>query len=134
MNICLMEKFWCLLSNAQIDKSFWTEVLEYASHLINRLPATAIGSITPLDIGSGGVAQNYGLLWVFRYPTYFSIKDDKLNPLAKKFVFMGVKRNMKGYKLWDPKNKKSVLSKHATFDETSLLKSTISQQMERLKN
>ena len=40
---------------------------------------------------------------------------------------------MKGYKLWDPKNKKIVLSKHVTFDETSLLKSTISQQVERLK-
>jgi len=40
---------------------------------------------------------------------------------------------MKGYKLWNPENKKIVLSKHVKFDETSLLKSTISQQMERLK-
>jgi len=40
---------------------------------------------------------------------------------------------MKGYKLWDPENKKIVLSKHVTIDETSLLKSTISQQVERLK-
>ena len=29
---------------------------------------------------------------------------------------------------------KIVLNKHVTFDETSLLKSTISQQVERLKN
>jgi len=41
---------------------------------------------------------------------------------------------MKGYKLCDPKNKKIVLSKHVTFDETSLLKSTISQQVERLES
>ena len=40
---------------------------------------------------------------------------------------------MKGYKLWDPENKKNVLSKHVTFDETSLLKSIISQQVKRLK-
>ena len=40
---------------------------------------------------------------------------------------------MKGYKLWDPENKKIVLSQHVTFDETSLLKSTISQQVERTK-
>ena len=32
-----------------------------------------------------------------------------------------------------PKNKKIVLSKYDKFDETSLLKSTISQQVERLK-
>ena len=40
---------------------------------------------------------------------------------------------MKSYKLWDPKNKKIVLSQHVTFDETLLLKSTVSQQVERLK-
>jgi len=40
---------------------------------------------------------------------------------------------MKGYKLWDLENNKIVLSKHATFDDTSLLMSTISQQVERLK-
>jgi len=50
-----------------------------------------------------------------------------INPRAKSFVFLGVKRNMKGYRLWDPENKKIVLSQHVTFDETSVLKSTISQ-------
>ena len=40
---------------------------------------------------------------------------------------------MKGYKLWDPENKKIMLSKHVMFNETSLLKSTISQQVKRLK-
>jgi len=40
---------------------------------------------------------------------------------------------MKGYKLWDTKNKKIVLSKYISFNETSLLNSAISQQVERLK-
>ena len=40
---------------------------------------------------------------------------------------------MKGYKLWNPENKKIVLSKHVTFDEASLLNSTIFQQVKRLK-
>ena len=40
---------------------------------------------------------------------------------------------MKGYKIWDSENKKIVLSKPVTINETSLLKSTISQQEERLK-
>ena len=56
-----------------------------------------------------------------------------MNSRSKKFVFLGVKRNMKGSRLWDPENKKIVLSQHVTFDETSLLKSTVSQQVERLK-
>jgi len=40
---------------------------------------------------------------------------------------------MKGYRLWDTENKKIVLSQHVTFDETSVLKSTVSQQVERTK-
>ena len=48
-------------------------------------------------------------------------------------MFLGVKRNMKGYRLWDLENKMIVLSQHVTFDETSGLKSTVSQQMERTK-
>ena len=56
-----------------------------------------------------------------------------VNLRAKKFVFLGVKRNMKGYRLWDPENKKIVLSRHVTFDETSILKSIVSQQVERTK-
>jgi len=72
-------------------------------------------------------------LWVFESPAYFSAKYDKVNPRVKKFMFLGVKRNMKGYKLSDPENKKIVLSKHVIFDETSLLKSTVSQRVERTK-
>jgi len=42
---------------------------------------------------------------------------------------LGVKRN--SYRLWDPENKKIMLSRHVTFGETSVLKSTVSQQVER---
>jgi len=70
---------------------------------------------------------------VFESPAFFSAKDDKINLRAKKFMFLGVKRNIKGYKLWDPENKKIVLSKHVTFNETSLLKSTVSQWVERTR-
>ena len=56
-----------------------------------------------------------------------------MNPRAKRFVFLGVKKNMKGYRLWDLENKKIVLSQHVTFDEASMLKSTVSQQGEKTK-
>ena len=50
-----------------------------------------------------------------------------------KFVFLGVKRILKGYKLWGSENKKIVLSGYLIFDEASLLKSTVSQQVNRMK-
>ena len=48
-------------------------------------------------------------------------------------MFFRVKRNLKGYKLLDSENKKIVLSGYVTFDEASLLKPIVSQQMERMK-
>ena len=73
------------------------------------------------------------MLREFESPAYFSVKDGKINSRAKKFIFLVVKRNMKGYRLWNPENKKIVLSQRVTFDETSVLKSTISPQVERTK-
>ena len=40
---------------------------------------------------------------------------------------------MEGYTFWDPENKKIVFSQYVTVDETSVLKSTVSQQVERTK-
>ena len=99
MNRSILEKVRCLLSNAQLNKSFWTEALEYASHLMNRLPSTVMRGKIPLDIWSSRAAQHYDSLWVFGYLAYFSVKDDKLNPQVKKFIFFSVKKNIKCYKL-----------------------------------
>ena len=74
-----------MLSNAGLDKSFWAKTIMYASHLMNR--STAIGGKAPLEIWFKKVAQDRGLLREFESPTYFSVKDDKVNPRAKRFVF-----------------------------------------------
>ena len=99
-----MEKARYLLSNAQLDKLFQARTIVYASHLING--STAIGGKTPLKVWSGKADQDHNLLRKFESSAYFCAKDGKVNPRANKFVFLSVKRNMKGYKLWDPENKK----------------------------
>ena len=54
MNHTLLENIQCLLSNAQLNKSFWVEILVYATHLMNRLSSSVIGGKTLLEIWSGG--------------------------------------------------------------------------------
>jgi len=83
-----------------------------------------------LDIWSGGATQDYDLLWVFECLAYFSVKDDKLN---LRVYVLGVKRNLNGYKLWDSEIRKSCLSRYDTFDDASLLMSTVSQEVEKMK-
>ena len=52
-----------------------------------------------MNIWSGRATQAYDLLRVFESLAYFSVKDGKINQRVKKFVFLSVNKNMKGYKL-----------------------------------
>ena len=92
INHAMLERVQYLLTYASLDKSFWAEALVYASHLMNRLSSTAIGGKTLLDIWSSGAAQDYSLLSVFGCPAYFHVKERKLDPRAKKFAFLSVKK------------------------------------------
>jgi len=40
---------------------------------------------------------------------------------------LGFKRGVKGYKIWDPKDKKIILSRDVIFDEALMMKPTDSQ-------
>jgi len=70
LNYVLLKKVRCLLFNTQLDKSFWTEAMVYASHVMNRMPSSAIRGKVPEEFWSGGTTQNYGLLRVFGCPTH----------------------------------------------------------------
>jgi len=133
VNRVLLEKLWYLLSNASLDKVFWAEAIDHTSHLLNRLLTTAIGDKTPLDIWSGRAARDYGSLRIFSCSTYIDVKKDILDSKMNKLVFLRYKEDLKGYKLWDPKNKEFVSSRHVILDEASMVKPTISQQVETMK-
>ena len=72
----------------------------YASHLLNRVPTTAIGGKTPLKIWSSGATRDHGSLRVLGCPAYVNVKKDMLNFKVNKLVFLGYKKDLKGYKLW----------------------------------
>ena len=84
LNRVSLKKVQYLLSNAQLDKSFWTETLVYASHLMNLLPLSTIGGKILLKIWLGGAAQDYDLLRIFECPAYFCVK--KVNWILEKKI------------------------------------------------
>ena len=79
-----LEKVRCMLSNTGLSKNFLAEALAYACYLINRLPSLTIGGKTPLEVWSRKATQDYDFLRVFGYPAYYHVKEDKLDPRAKK--------------------------------------------------
>ena len=67
-----------------------------------------------MEIWLGGAARDHGSLREFGCPAYVDVKKDMLNPKVNKLVFLGYKKDLKSYKLWDPKNKEFVSSRHVT--------------------
>ena len=111
-----------MLSNAGLSKDFWAEAVNTACYLINRSPSTAIDFKNPEEVWSGAPA-NYSHLRVFGCSAYFHVSDDKLEPRAKKAIFLGYATGVKGYRLWcsNPKSPKFIISRDVTFDEKFML-------------
>ncbi|KAL5768311.1 hypothetical protein ACOSQ2_015094 [Xanthoceras sorbifolium] len=124
MNRTLLERARCMLSNAGLSKDFWAEAISTACFLVNRSPSTAIEFKTPEEVWSGKPAD-YSNLRIFGCPAYMHVSEGKLEPRAKKCIFLDYASGVKGYRLWclDPKSPKFVISRDVTFDESALLTS-----------
>ncbi|KAG8498267.1 hypothetical protein CXB51_007036 [Gossypium anomalum] len=120
MNRTIIEKVRCMLSIADLPKSFWVEVASTTYFLINRSSSIAIEKKTPQEVLSGNPA-NYSHLKIFGCPAYAHVDNGKLELRSIKCVFLGYKAGVKGYKLWCPKNRKVVISRDVAFDETAML-------------
>ncbi|KAG8503196.1 hypothetical protein CXB51_001204 [Gossypium anomalum] len=120
LNRTIMEKVRCMLSNANLPKSFWVEVASTAYFSINRSPSVAIEKKTTQEVRSGN-PTNYSDLKIFGCPAYAHVDNGKLEPRSIKCVFLGYKVGAKGYKLWCPENRKVVISRDVVFDETAML-------------
>ena len=87
-----------MISHAGIGKEFWAEAVNMACYLINRSPSSAIEWKAPKEVWLGKPVDYSGLR-VFGYPAYAYANDGKLEPRAKKCIFLGYAHGMKGYKL-----------------------------------
>ena len=56
----------------------------YASHLLNRLPTSAIGGKTPLEIWSSSATRDHDSLRVFSSPADVDVKEGMFDPKANK--------------------------------------------------
>ena len=87
MNCTLVDKVWCILSTAGVDRHFWAEAIEYVCHLVNQLPSTTLEKKTPMEVWSGNPTKDYHNLRVLGSPVYYHVREDKLDPRAHKAIF-----------------------------------------------
>jgi hypothetical protein len=126
MNRTLLEKVRCMLFQAKLGKEFWAEAVLYACQIINCLPAAANEGKTPLQVWSGSSATDYDSFHIFGCHAYYHVQKSKLDPRAKKAIFMGFSSGVKGYRLWCLETKKIIHSRDVKFNKSEIVK-TIKQ-------
>ncbi|KAJ4721544.1 Retrovirus-related Pol polyprotein from transposon TNT 1-94 [Melia azedarach] len=124
MNQTLLERARCMLSNAELTRRLWAEAVSTACYLINRGPHTGIHLKTPFEVWSGKPAD-YSNLRAFGCTVYYHVNEGKLEPRAKKRVFVGYGDGVKGYRIWSPFEMRVILSRNVVFDENSMFNPTV---------
>src|SRR3954471_14128148 len=122
MNRTLCERARSMLSHSGLGQELWAEAINTACYLVNRSPSTAIECKTPFEVWSGSHAD-YTQLRVFGCPAYAHVRDGKLEPRARKCVFLGHASGVKGYGLWcnDKKSSGFIISIDVTLNESTSL-------------
>jgi hypothetical protein len=124
LNRTITETTRCLRLNAELPKIVWAEAVDIAYYIINRSPRVALDGKVAEEVWTGQEVD-YSFMRIFGCPAYVHISGEdrsKLNPKSKKCIFLGFKKGVKGYKLWDPIAQKVVINRDVVFDEKSMTK------------
>jgi len=113
-----------LLHGINVLTHHWDDAVSIAKYLLNRMPSKVLHFKTPLQVLSSHVALPTVLLLrhrVFGCVVFVHLHKNqcsKLDPCIVKCLFMGYGLNKKGYKYFDPINKRLYITMDTTFIES----------------
>ena len=130
MNRTLVETVRSMLTGARLSHEFWAEALATAVYLRNRSPTRAVKGMTPYEAWTTE-KPTVAHLRVFGSDAYAHIPKDergKLDPKAKKCIFVGYGEETKGYRLFDPVRGKIFFSRDVVFNEDGSERSAVEDE------
>ncbi|KAL2465218.1 Uncharacterized protein Adt_41069 [Abeliophyllum distichum] len=121
MNRTLLDKVRCMMLSSGVPKSFWSEAVMTACYLTNLTPSTALNGDTPYKKWHDKCAD-YTMPKTFGSTTFSHQSEEKLEPRARKCVFLGYPKGVKRYKLWDRNQNgvKIIISRYVKFNESEM--------------
>ncbi len=129
----ILERVRAMLFDAKMPKVMWGECVVHAADLINMTPSTVTDNVTPNEkwfkkIPSAEYLKVFGCAAYAHIPEHLR---DKLEPRARKCVYLGLPGHKKGYRLLDPNTGHIVYSRDVTFNESEFPKLTFIDTMQR---
>ena len=115
----MVETARSLLLSASVPSEFWGEAVLTAVHAINRIPSSITSGLSPFK-KLYCYAPDYSALRVFGSTCFVlrpHVERSKLSSRSSICVFLGYGDGQKGYRCYDPTNKKMYVSRHVVFLE-----------------
>jgi len=109
----------CLLFQSSLPKAYWCYVVTHVVHIINRLPSTVINNVCPYQIlyKKPLTYLNLKVFGTLCFASTLECNRTKLDPRARKCVFLGFKTGIKGYVLLDTLSREIFISRNVIFYE-----------------
>lgn len=119
-NGLLMSTVRSLLQWSNVHHWWWGEAILYASHLTNHWPSSACGQDLPIHLWTGrkpsvSTLHSFGCVAHVHVPKKHL--TSKLEPRSRPCLFLGVQDTTKGFRCYDPKLQKVVISRDIDFED-----------------
>jgi transposase InsO family protein len=122
MNQTVRNNATAMLIDSKLPRTYWSEAMMTAVHLIARTPAAGLNGETPQERMFGAKVDPL-VLRPFGCTAYALIPKQthgsKFEDNARKCVLLGYQSGQKAYRLLDPETKQIFSSRHVIFNETS---------------
>lgn len=119
LNRTLVESSRSMLIDAKLPHKFWAEAVSTAVYLRNRCPTKAVKGMTPYEAWYDEKPKVEHLR-VFGCDAYSHIPKDergKFDSKARKCILLGYGQETKGFRLYDPTQRKVLHSRDVRFNE-----------------
>ena len=119
-NRTLLNMVRSMLACRKVPKKFWPEAVVWATYVLNRSPTLSVKDVTPEEAWSNNkpAVHYFRVFGCIAYAHVADVLRKKLDPKGTKCVHLGVSEESKAYKLYDPVNKKVIVSRDVVFDES----------------
>ncbi|KAM0049229.1 putative RNA-directed DNA polymerase [Helianthus debilis subsp. tardiflorus] len=117
----LLETARALRFEEKLPTNFWGECILTVAHIINRLPLKIISNKTPYEMIYNEKPE-YNNMRVFGCLAYYRnvvTNGEKFEVRGRPGIFVGYPRGTKGYKIYDVKNNKLVVTRDVRFIENT---------------
>lgn len=119
MNRTVIEKAKCMLYDTDLAKKFWAEACNTAVYLHNRIVSSVLDGKTPYELWTG-VKPDLSNIRIFGSPVMVHVNKEKRSKWDRKSIeciLLGYPDNIKGYRLYDPKQKRIFTSRDVIIME-----------------